>query len=227
MGAMDLRGAVLRGWRLVLLLALLGAAIGLFTAPSAPAGVTGGTIVPGYWTATTIIGPTPGHGGLPLTRVYPRRQKPRRGCDGGRDIRRGRPRHAAARTDKDRERAAGPRTGEERKPLDPVARHRRGGHLVLGGVGNRTRQRRGQRRVGLREPASLGGLQHRHRHAGQRGHQHRGPARPDRQPALWHEHADRQSGAARDQETRAPEQARHRGETTVGLGDLRSQGTGL
>ena len=70
MGAMDLRGAVLRGWRLVLLLALLGAVVGDFTAPSAPASTKPGAGRAASWTATTIIGPTPGHGRVPLTTLY-------------------------------------------------------------------------------------------------------------------------------------------------------------
>ncbi len=71
MGAMDLRGAVLRGWRLVLLLALLGALVGDLTAPSAPpAAAPGAVVAPGSWSATTIIGPTPGHGRVPLTTIY-------------------------------------------------------------------------------------------------------------------------------------------------------------
>jgi len=67
---MDLRGAVLRGWRLVLLLALLGAVVGAFTAPSAPATPKAGAGTAASWSATTIIGPTPGHGHVPLTTIY-------------------------------------------------------------------------------------------------------------------------------------------------------------
>ncbi len=70
MGAMDLRGAVLRGWRLVLLLGLLGAVVGALTAPSAPATPKAGAGTAASWSATTIIGPTPGHGHIPLTTIY-------------------------------------------------------------------------------------------------------------------------------------------------------------
>jgi len=67
---MDLRGAVLRGWRLVLLLALLGAVVGALTAPSAPATPKAGGGTTLSWSATTIIGPTPGHRHVPLTTIY-------------------------------------------------------------------------------------------------------------------------------------------------------------
>ena len=201
MGAMDLRGAVLRGWRLVLLLALLGAAIGAFTAPSAPTGAAGGTIVPGIWTATTIIGPTPGHGGLPLTRVYLDAKNPTVVATAAETSGVGVP--ATQLQEEIKIENGRQALGLGKRGSRWIRLHAIGVEVTWFTAQSATAlgQRGGQRRVGLRERAVLGGLQHLHHRAGQRGHQHRGPTRPDRQPALWHQYADRQSGAARDQES--------------------------
>ena len=64
---MDFRGAVLRGWRLLVLLGVVGAVVGYLTAP-APA-PTGAAVRPTGWVATTIIGPS-GKGSITLGQLY-------------------------------------------------------------------------------------------------------------------------------------------------------------
>src|SRR5580704_588416 len=68
MAAMDFRGAVLRGWRLLVLLALVGAVVGYFSVPSAPAAST--TAKPAFYKATVIVAPSLGRNSISLSRLF-------------------------------------------------------------------------------------------------------------------------------------------------------------
>ena len=64
---MDFRGAVLRGWRLLVLLGLVGAVAGYFSVPTRPAV---NTAKPAYYVASTIIAPTIGKGSVSLGQLF-------------------------------------------------------------------------------------------------------------------------------------------------------------
>ncbi len=67
MNAIDFRGAVFRGWRLIVLFALIGTGVGYFvSAPKANSGVT----VPLWYNAVTIIGPQPGRHAVSVSQLY-------------------------------------------------------------------------------------------------------------------------------------------------------------
>jgi len=67
MAAMDFRGAVLRGWRLLVLLGLLGAVVGYFSVPTTPGPVVTG---PSAYEAVSVIAPATGKGSLSLGQLF-------------------------------------------------------------------------------------------------------------------------------------------------------------
>ncbi len=67
MNAIDFRGAVFRGWRLIVLFALIGTAVGYFvSAPKANSGV----VTPLWYNAVTIVGPQPGKHSVSVSQLY-------------------------------------------------------------------------------------------------------------------------------------------------------------
>jgi hypothetical protein len=68
MAAMDFRGAVLRGWRLLVLLALVGAVVGYFSVPSKPAVSNLGKS--GLYKSTVIVSPSIGRNSISLSRLF-------------------------------------------------------------------------------------------------------------------------------------------------------------
>ena len=66
---MDIRGAVLRGWRLLILLALVGGLIGFFSVPSRPASESG-ALTPAAYKAVTIVAPGLGKNSVSLARLF-------------------------------------------------------------------------------------------------------------------------------------------------------------
>jgi len=68
MAAMDFRGAVLRGWRLLALLGLVGALVGFFSVPTAPA--SEGAAAPSTYKAVTIVAPGLGRNSISLARLF-------------------------------------------------------------------------------------------------------------------------------------------------------------
>ena len=65
---MDFRGAVLRGWRLLALLGLVGALVGFFSVPTAPA--SEGAAAPSTYKAVTIVAPGLGRNSISLARLF-------------------------------------------------------------------------------------------------------------------------------------------------------------
>ena len=68
MAAMDFRGAVLRGWRLLVLLALVGALVGYLSVPSHPPASSLGKA--GLYKATVIVSPSIGRNSISLSRLF-------------------------------------------------------------------------------------------------------------------------------------------------------------
>src|SRR5580700_4334701 len=67
MNAIDFRGAVFRGWRLILLFALIGTAVGYFvSAPKAHSGIT----PPLWYNAVTVVGPEPGRHAVSVSQLF-------------------------------------------------------------------------------------------------------------------------------------------------------------
>src|ERR1035441_4902682 len=69
MAAMDIRGAVLRGWRLLVLLALVGASVGFFSVPTRPASESG-IATPSAYKAIAIVAPGLGKNSISLARLF-------------------------------------------------------------------------------------------------------------------------------------------------------------
>src|ERR1039458_9447942 len=69
MAAMDIRGAVLRGWRLLVLLALVGASVGFFSVPTRPASDSG-IATPSAYKAIAIVAPGLGKNSISLARLF-------------------------------------------------------------------------------------------------------------------------------------------------------------
>jgi Mrp family chromosome partitioning ATPase len=69
MAAMDFRGAVLRGWRLLVLLGLVGALVGFFSVPAQPASESG-VVAPTAYRAATIVAPGLGRNSISLARLF-------------------------------------------------------------------------------------------------------------------------------------------------------------
>ena len=69
MAAMDFRGAVLRGWRLLVLLALVGALVGFFSVPARPRGRRAAAR-PTIYKAVTIVAPGLGRNSISLARLF-------------------------------------------------------------------------------------------------------------------------------------------------------------
>ncbi|HEY5023397.1 MAG TPA: hypothetical protein VII76_00330 [Acidimicrobiales bacterium] len=66
---MDFRGAVLRGWRLLALLGLVGALVGFFSVPAAPAAESGAA-APSVYKAVAIVAPGLGKNTISLARLF-------------------------------------------------------------------------------------------------------------------------------------------------------------
>src|ERR1700686_588427 len=70
MAAMDIRGAVLRGWRLLVLLGLVGAVAGYLSVPSSPAAKTGAAAKAHIYTAVAIVSPGNGKNSISLATLF-------------------------------------------------------------------------------------------------------------------------------------------------------------